>query len=99
LCVCSILRTIAIFDVYWGTYDITWAAQGAWIWLTIEAEVAVICASAPALKSLFLERAKSKREKSNGGRQGSGNSEDTLTPSEPSGMRELKIYDSGPAEV
>jgi hypothetical protein len=31
----------------------TWESQPAWMWLTIEAHVAVMCASAPALKIFF----------------------------------------------
>src|ERR1700712_642600 len=31
----------------------TWESQPAWMWLAIEAEVAVMCASAPALKLFF----------------------------------------------
>jgi hypothetical protein len=53
LCICSILRIIYVFRVYYNTYDMTWESQPAWMWLAIEAEVAVICASAPALKLFF----------------------------------------------
>jgi hypothetical protein len=35
------------------TYDITWAAYSGWVWTTLEAQLAVICASAPALKVFF----------------------------------------------
>jgi hypothetical protein len=35
------------------TYDITWAAYSGWIWTTLEAQLAVICASAPSLKVFF----------------------------------------------
>jgi hypothetical protein len=31
----------------------TWESQPAWMWLAIEAHVAVMCASAPALKIFF----------------------------------------------
>jgi hypothetical protein len=31
----------------------TWESQPAWMWLVIEATIAVICASAPALKIFF----------------------------------------------
>jgi hypothetical protein len=91
LCVCSIFRTIAIFDCYWGTYDTTWAAQGAWMWLSVEAVVAVICASVPALKTLFTHARKPSSQNS---REGSASSGPTLAESQPYGMRELKAWDS-----
>ncbi|RAR09048.1 integral membrane protein [Stemphylium lycopersici] len=37
------------------TYDITWIAYYGWVWTTLEAQLAVICASAPSLK-VFLNR-------------------------------------------
>ena len=39
--------------VYYYTYDITWYAWYGWIWTTLESHLAVICASAPALKGFF----------------------------------------------
>jgi hypothetical protein len=56
-----VLRVIYIFKVYWGSYDITWSAYGAWIWLTVEAHVAVMCASAPALRIYFTHSEKQAR--------------------------------------
>ena len=53
LCICSILRIIYVVRVYYTTYDMTWESQPAWMWLAIETHVAVICASAPALKIFF----------------------------------------------
>jgi hypothetical protein len=41
-------------EVYYGSYDITWVAFNGWVWTTLEADLAVICASAPALKVFFL---------------------------------------------
>jgi hypothetical protein len=35
------------------TYDITWIAYYGWVWTTLEAQLAVICASAPSLKVFF----------------------------------------------
>lgn len=35
------------------TYDITWIAYYGWIWTNLEAQLAVICASAPSLKVFF----------------------------------------------
>jgi hypothetical protein len=53
LCICSILRIWYIVRLYYRTYDVTWDAQPAWLWLIVEANLAVICASAPALKVFF----------------------------------------------
>jgi len=53
LCVCAILRSWYIYRTYYTTYDMTWEAQPAWLWLSIEANLAIICASAPALKIFF----------------------------------------------
>ncbi|KAH7067848.1 hypothetical protein FB567DRAFT_411952, partial [Paraphoma chrysanthemicola] len=54
-CVCGIMRTYYAIYIYYGTYDITWYAFYAWIWTALEANLGVICASAPALK-VFLRR-------------------------------------------
>lgn len=85
------MRVIAVFDVYWGTYDVTWAAQAAWMWLTIEAELAVICASAPALKQFFAHTASSFGYGKSWGSTSSGPSFKSGTPQ----MRELNAYDDG----
>jgi hypothetical protein len=53
LCVCAVLRCISIYHTYYTTYDMTWESQSAWLWLSIEAHLAVVCASAPALKTFF----------------------------------------------
>ncbi|KAF1364417.1 hypothetical protein EJ07DRAFT_100167 [Lizonia empirigonia] len=52
-CVCGILRTYYATYLYYYTYDITWYAYYGWIWTALEADLAVICASAPALKVFF----------------------------------------------
>ena len=39
--------------VYYHTYDITWACLPTWAWTAVEADLAVVCASAPALKVFF----------------------------------------------
>ncbi|KAF2651697.1 hypothetical protein K491DRAFT_84074 [Lophiostoma macrostomum CBS 122681] len=52
-CVCGIMRTYYAIYVYYYTYDITWIAFYGWIWTALEADLAVICASAPALKVFF----------------------------------------------
>ncbi|QDS69600.1 hypothetical protein FKW77_008617 [Venturia effusa] len=53
LCICAVLRCIAIYRLYYITYDMTWDSQPAWLWTSIEAHLAVICASAPALRTFF----------------------------------------------
>jgi len=53
LCVCACLRIYYIYRVFYLSYDMTWVSQPAWLWVTVEAQVAVICASAPALKVFF----------------------------------------------
>ncbi|OCK80245.1 hypothetical protein K432DRAFT_298128 [Lepidopterella palustris CBS 459.81] len=52
-CVSGIMRIYYIQYVYFHTYDITWASLPGWAWTAIEADLAVICASAPALKVFF----------------------------------------------
>ncbi|KAF2728610.1 hypothetical protein EJ04DRAFT_449022 [Polyplosphaeria fusca] len=52
-CVCGILRMVYAIYVYYYTYDITWYAAYGWIWTAVEADLGVICASAPALKVFF----------------------------------------------
>ncbi|ORY16421.1 hypothetical protein BCR34DRAFT_106096 [Clohesyomyces aquaticus] len=52
-CVCGILRTYYAIYVYYRTYDITWYANVGWVWTAVEADLGVICASAPALKVFF----------------------------------------------
>jgi hypothetical protein len=47
------MRTYYSIYIYYGTYDITWYAFYAWIWTALEANLGVICASAPALKVFF----------------------------------------------
>jgi len=55
LCITGVLRIYYIWKVYYDTYDVTWAAQDAWVWTSVEAHLAIICASAPALK-VFLRQ-------------------------------------------
>ncbi|KAF2177469.1 hypothetical protein K469DRAFT_603311 [Zopfia rhizophila CBS 207.26] len=52
-CVCGIMRTYYAIYIYNYTYDITWYAFYGWIWTALEADLGVICASAPALKVFF----------------------------------------------
>jgi len=53
MCITGVLRIVYIYHVYYQTYDVTWAAQGAWAWTGVEAHIAIICSSAPALKVFF----------------------------------------------
>lgn len=55
LCLAGILRLAAIPHLYFQTYDTTWDALPAFLWLAVEAHMAVICASAPALKAYFKD--------------------------------------------
>jgi hypothetical protein len=55
LCICGILRLVAIPHLYFDTYDTTWDALPALLWLAVEAHMAVICASVPALKAYFKD--------------------------------------------
>lgn len=47
------MRTYYAIYIYFYTYDITWYAYQAWIWTALEADLGVICGSAPALKVIF----------------------------------------------
>jgi hypothetical protein len=53
LCVCGVLRIVETIPIYTTTYDMTWESYRGWIWFAIESHLAVICASAPALKIFF----------------------------------------------
>ncbi|KAK7718030.1 hypothetical protein SLS57_006177 [Botryosphaeria dothidea] len=50
-CVCCILRAVALYRVFFQTYDATWAARQAFALTVVEASMGLICASIPALKS------------------------------------------------
>lgn len=52
-CVCGIMRTYYATYVYYYTYDITWYAYYGWVWTVLEAQLGVVCASAPAIKVFF----------------------------------------------
>jgi hypothetical protein len=55
LCITGALRIYFIWRIYFATYDVTWAAQDAWVWTVVETHLAIICASAPALKVFFKQ--------------------------------------------
>lgn len=42
-------------NIFFHTYDVTWGAEPAWSWTAVEAHLAIICASAPALKVFFKQ--------------------------------------------
>lgn len=53
LCITGVLRIYYIHKIFYETYDTTWAAEDVWIWTMVEAHLAIICASAPAIKVFF----------------------------------------------
>lgn len=42
-----------MYQAFFDTYDVTWVEYKATLWTIIEAEIAVVCASAPALRVFF----------------------------------------------
>jgi len=55
LCITAVIRCIYINEIFFETYDVTWVAYEAWAWTSVEAHMAVMCASAPALKVFFKQ--------------------------------------------
>ena len=55
LCVAGILRFIYTYQLFFDTYDVTWVEYKVALWTVVEANIAVVCASAPALKVFFKE--------------------------------------------
>lgn len=53
LCFAGILRFVYIYQLFFSTYDVTWVEYKVALWTIVEAEIAVVCASAPALKVFF----------------------------------------------
>jgi len=53
ICICGVLRIAYISVLYTSTYDLTWESQSIWLLMGVEANLAIICASAPALKAYF----------------------------------------------
>ncbi|EMD94519.1 hypothetical protein COCC4DRAFT_204357 [Bipolaris maydis ATCC 48331] len=51
--ICGIMRLYYSVYLYYFTYDATWYAYYGWIWTVLEADLALICASAPALRVFF----------------------------------------------
>jgi hypothetical protein len=50
-------RSLTYFkqNIFYRTYDVTWACEPVWAWTAVEAHVAIMCASAPALKVFFKQ--------------------------------------------
>jgi hypothetical protein len=55
LCIAGIMRMYYTHRSFYKTYDFAWAAWDGWIWTVVEAQVAIICASATSLKT-FTKR-------------------------------------------
>jgi hypothetical protein len=49
----STIRILATDATTRHTYDVTWAGYLVWMWIGIEVDVGLICASVPACRSLF----------------------------------------------
>lgn len=47
------MRMVKIFQTFYHSYDMTWSAMSVWIWTGLEAHMAVIIASLPALNHYF----------------------------------------------
>jgi len=52
-CACGIMRVVYSYNTFYETYDVTWAAPHLFLWTNLELQVALICASIPALKVFF----------------------------------------------
>jgi len=44
-----------IYLDFWKSYDFTWIGYQIWLWTSTELAVAIVCASAPSLKSIFIK--------------------------------------------
>ncbi|KAI9776643.1 MAG: hypothetical protein M1839_009449 [Geoglossum umbratile] len=49
----GLIRTYYAHIIVNVTYDVTWVGFTMWVYIAVEVDVAMICASAPALKPLF----------------------------------------------
>lgn len=49
----GIVRTVLLDRAIAQTYDVTWTLWEAWLWTVVELNVAILAASAPALKPFF----------------------------------------------
>lgn len=53
--VASLVRMYYIYLDFWKSYDFTWIGYQIWLWTSTELAVAIVCASAPSLKSIFIK--------------------------------------------
>ncbi|KAH0545366.1 hypothetical protein FGG08_000507 [Glutinoglossum americanum] len=53
VCIAGLVRTYYVHVLTSVTYDLTWEGFTMWIYIAIEIDLSIICASAPALKPLF----------------------------------------------
>jgi len=53
--VASLVRMYFIYLDFWKSYDFTWIGYEIWLWTSTELAVAIVCASAPALKTIFIK--------------------------------------------
>jgi hypothetical protein len=70
-------------------YDITWYAYYGWIWTALEADLAVICASAPALKVFFRRHFKMTATRAGYSRSGTRNPSVPLSTSKSRGKESV----------
>ncbi|TLD38069.1 putative alpha-galactosidase B [Venturia nashicola] len=47
-------RAYWVYEVLFGTYDVTWEGFNLWVWTAVETNVGVICGCIPALKPLLF---------------------------------------------
>lgn len=52
-CIVGILRVYYVTKVFWTTYDVSYYAYDAWLFLSLECLLGTMCASAPPLKIFF----------------------------------------------
>jgi hypothetical protein len=55
------MRTYSSYRIYFVTYDVTWAANDAFMWSLLELHIGAMCANAPALRVFFNHLLQSER--------------------------------------
>jgi hypothetical protein len=74
----------------------TWESQPAWMWLAIEAEIAIVCASAPSLRIFFskiLDGLSTKRSATNSDSDRSPSSGSLRKPERKASTQKLGLWD------
>jgi hypothetical protein len=74
----------------------TWESQPAWLWLALEAEIAIVCASAPSLRIFFkkvLDGISTKRSASNSASDKPQSSSDFRRPERKASTQKLGLWD------